>query len=194
MKDIPHFDVSDRQLSARSLVCGVGVNDAPYITQPKVDGKTLCCPFYRIWVGMLRKAHSTESVTVCQEWRSFMAFRDWAVSQDCRGRVLNIGLLSLFTQYCPDKCAFILPSTANLIKECSPASVVTHGVDEHQGRWRAMCHGKYLGHFDQERDARAARCRAKAGLLVKASLVEKDSRVVDQLVISAAELLNVSTT
>ncbi len=190
MKDIPHFDVSDRHLAARKLVCGMGINDAPYVTQPKVDGKTLCCPYYRIWTGMLARGPTL----VCQEWLSFMTFRDWAVLQDCRGYVFNTEVLSRPRGgYHPNTCAFILPSTANLVKGY-PESFHMHGVDKHQGRWRATCHGKYLGHFDREWDARAMRCRAKAGLLVDASLNEKDPRVINRLTLLAAALLNVPTT
>ena len=63
----------------RSLICGVGVNDANYAT----SGKRMC-PFYRRWINMLERCYSEKfqeknptyrGCSVCEEWLTFSNFK-----------------------------------------------------------------------------------------------------------------------
>lgn len=76
---------------ARKLVYGVGVNDAPYVTEPgkRVAGRTVHakkCPYFVLWKSMLKRCYgkSDPSYLGCivdTSWHSFMAFKLWVQSQ-----------------------------------------------------------------------------------------------------------------
>lgn len=70
-----------------TMVYGVGVNDAPYLTQPRVLGRLVRCPAYERWVSMLKRCYRPTGqhiaiyagCSVAEEWHSFMSFRSWLV-------------------------------------------------------------------------------------------------------------------
>jgi hypothetical protein len=106
-------------------VYGFGVNDADYqvnVTE-SLNGKrvtTWRCAYYQKWVNMLDRAYgrtfrpSYVGVKVCDEWRSFMAFKSWMEKQDWEGKELDKDLLGGGTLYSPDTCCFI-SKRANMI-------------------------------------------------------------------------------
>jgi hypothetical protein len=67
------------------LVCEWGINDSPvgYIVHD--------CPFYKTWQHMLgRRLNRNDDptrrdVTVCEEWKSFWTFKEWAETKDWEG-------------------------------------------------------------------------------------------------------------
>lgn len=83
------------------LVCGFGISDADYVVCPTIGGKQVWCQYYRKWKSMLLrqtpkewKRHTTyKGCKVCEEWRSFMAFRKWMMTQDWQGKQLDKDLL-----------------------------------------------------------------------------------------------------
>jgi hypothetical protein len=90
------------------LVCGWGRNDSPvgYI----VTG----CPFYGTWSRMLQRRqnladHPTyRDVTVCEEWKSFWAFKRWMGTKDWEGKELDKDLrIPGNKDYSPDACLFV---------------------------------------------------------------------------------------
>lgn len=99
------------------LVCGVGVNDANYVTKPRINGERVVCPFYVAWASMLKRCYSAKyqakrptyiGCSVVPKWLSFMAFRAWMVEQDWVGRQLDKDLLFPGNKvYSPDTCVFI---------------------------------------------------------------------------------------
>ena len=104
------------------LVHGFGVNDADYTVQKKelVNGKfkTLWnCPFYKKWADMIRRCYSKsflekwpnyKGCSVCDEWKSFMAFRKWMMVQDWEGKQLDKDFLVRGNRkYSPETCVFI---------------------------------------------------------------------------------------
>ena len=112
----------------KKLLKGFGVNDADYeikITGP--DGKQHHCPFYETWKGMLRRAYDPKyhakhptytDVTVCDEWRSFMAFRAWMMGQDWKGKQLDKDILVPGNKvYSPQTCAFVTSQINNLLTD-----------------------------------------------------------------------------
>lgn len=115
------------------LVCGVGINDADYVTQKwehhgyDANGKQIQtlvwkCPFYNAWVNMLSRAYSVktlkrqptyEGTTVCKEWHTFSVFRTWMEKQEWEGNQLDKDLLVQGNkEYNPETCCF-LPQTIN---------------------------------------------------------------------------------
>jgi len=102
--------------SARKTVRGVGVNDAGYCQQPKLNGLPIVCPAYSAWIHMLGRAYGSNyhmkrptyhGVTVCSEWHSFMAFRGWWLEHQVDGWDLDKDLLSDNKIYSPETCIFV---------------------------------------------------------------------------------------
>ena len=103
----------------KSLVYGVGVNDADYVTGEKdtVTGRWWRCPFYRKWQSMLERCYSEKyqekyptyiGCSVCDEWLVFSVFKEWMESQDWKGKCLDKDLLdSENKEYNPNKCVFV---------------------------------------------------------------------------------------
>jgi hypothetical protein len=112
-------------LCKRSLVHGVGVNDADYDTQKEKNTKVIWrCPFYDKWINMLKRCYSPLwhkqyptyiGCSVCPEWRYFSKFRLWMENQKWEGMALDKDLLVKGNQvYGPDTCCF-LPTAINCL-------------------------------------------------------------------------------
>lgn len=97
---------------------GIGVNDADYQVYKKVNGKTVKCPYYKVWSSMLERGYSERlktkfptyrNVRVSPEWFSFSMFREWMEGQYWEGLQLDKDILSRGGEklYSPDTCAFI---------------------------------------------------------------------------------------
>jgi hypothetical protein len=109
----------------KSLVCGVGINDADYYTSRKKNKKNIWrCPFYARWSLMLNRCYSSKfhknhptyiGCSVCPEWHKFSNFRLWMIEQKWEGMELDKDLLVRGNKvYSPDTCCF-LPKTVNNI-------------------------------------------------------------------------------
>ena len=116
---------SKRSLSGRSLVHGVGVNDADYDVHIRKNIKTVWrCPFYVKWKQMLRRCYyplwhkkypTYIGCSVCPEWHYFSKFRLWMENQKWEGMALDKDLLVRGNQvYSPDTCCFI-PGAINAL-------------------------------------------------------------------------------
>lgn len=109
--------VTELSLSRRRLVYGVGVNDANYLTQPRVNGKQLRCPIYSRWTLMLSRCYcpiiqkrypTYKGCTVCPEWLMFSGFKGWMIQQDWQGNHLDKDLLIQGNKvYSPETCLFV---------------------------------------------------------------------------------------
>ena len=98
------------------LVYGFGVNDADYVTQKKQGSKYLTCPAYMAWRNMIKRVFSKtyqrerptyKLVTVCDEWRSFMSFREWWLENHVGGWQIDKDLLSEKKLYSPETCIYV---------------------------------------------------------------------------------------
>ena len=92
--EFPRIPASNGSLAKRKLLCGVGVNDARYITQPSVGDKSYKCPYYKRWKSMIERGYcpkvkekspTYKRVTVCKEWHTFSTFRSWMETQEWGG-------------------------------------------------------------------------------------------------------------
>ena len=155
------------------LVCGVGVNDADYLTQPIIDGKRVRCPAYDAWGRMLTRCYSAKhhrrgptyiGVKVCEEWLSFMAFRKWWVENQVDGWQLDKDLLSDNRIYSPEACIFV-PAWLNTFTVDSGAArgwlPIGVSFEKRVGKFKARCRHpfgrqEHLGHFSTPEEAHAA--------------------------------------
>ena len=113
------------------LICGVGVNDAPYVVEVKKfdeNGKRYNlwnCPIYMQWKAMLRRAYKPqeriakayEGVSVCEDWCIFSKFREWYLEQNPpKGWQVEKDIIKVGNKvYCSEWCAFVPTEVNNLI-------------------------------------------------------------------------------
>lgn len=186
----------------RGLTEGVGVNDAPYCTKPRIDGKTVVCQAYRAWGSILRRVYSAKyhaeyptysGVSVCDEWRSFMSFRGWWVENQVDGWQLDKDLMSDSREYSPETCVFV-PQWLNNLTTDSGAARGAHpiGVYFHKetGRFLARCRNtvtnknQHIGLFATPEEAHAAWLNRKLELALelKPKMDEIDLRIYPRVV------------
>lgn len=114
-----------RSMVNRKLSYGLGINDAEYIIEIKVDGKKITCPFYKAWSNMLARCYSKAvherypnyfGCAVTSEWLIFSNFKGWMTQQDWVGNHLDKDILHPYNkEYSPEHCAFISPQVNNLL-------------------------------------------------------------------------------
>lgn len=115
----------------KSLICGVGVNDADYQIENKIDGERVVCPFYGKWTNMLKRAYSEKlhkrfptykDVTVCKEWHLFSNFKKWMEAQDWENKELDKDILYPNNKiYSPKTCCFVSRDLNTLLNDNSRA-------------------------------------------------------------------------
>lgn len=164
----------------------VGINDADYSINPRINGKQQMCPYYCAWQNMLRRCYSSKfkilnqtyiGCIVCEEWHSFMAFRAWMIQQDWQGKQLDKDLLVSGNKiYSPDTCIFV-PQAINNILSDRGAARGEHPIGVcyyvRLGKFQSNCctheRKKYLGLFI---DSHAAH---RAWQLCKIEVVKKST-------------------
>ena len=181
-KEIPANKMS---LGKRKLIQGIGYNDAPYQVRPTIKGKKVSCPFYSMWVDMLKRCYSPmhinarigyKNCTVNPLWHKFMSFKQWAETQNWVGNVLDKDLRILGnTEYGPNTCMFI-PSYINnfFVDHAAAKGDYPIGVHKIKGKktnsYMAQCtkRGKtnaYIGYFSTPAAAHKAFIKRKLELL-----------------------------
>lgn len=179
----------------KRLVQGFGVNDADYAVNPiGPDGKRLRCPFYRTWNRMLERAydpklHARQStyidVTVCEEWRSFMAFRAWMMEQDWEGKQLDKDILVPGNKvYSPETCVFVAPQVNKLLTDSAakrgkwPIGVHLHKRDaKFISKINENGENRFLGYFHSPHEAHLAWRKEKVRIVRKAAEECDDPRI-----------------
>ena len=194
----------------RKLLHGVGANDADYATQPRVNGVPLCDPAYQSWVNMLKRAYDPKcharypayvGVTVCEEWHSFSAFREWWLANYREGWQLDKDMLSVGNrEYGPSACIYV-PRWLNSFTTDSGAlrGELPIGVclNKQAGKYQARCGNPitekqhYLGLFNAPEAAHEAWLKRKLELAaqLKHDMDAIDKRIYQNVVkiIKAAE-------
>lgn len=165
MGDFIERKASKSSISRRGLVCGVGINDAWYITRSDINGRTVKCPFYKKWSSMLNRCYSEKcqnkqstykGCTVCDEWLTFSNFKSWMIKQEWKGNALDKDILIQGNKiYSPETCLFVSQSINNLMsydKETNgayPKGVTHHkGAGKFAARFGLNGEKKYLGLFE----------------------------------------------
>lgn len=156
----------------RTLIHGVGVNDADYPVTSIVDGKRVKCKIYETWSNMIARCYSSaykkgkptyEGSVVCDQWLIFSSFKRWMDGQDWQGKCLDKDYLLHGNKiYSPETCLFIpklinsfIASTITKRKELLCGAF----FNEKTGRFYAKCSNPFtgkninLGTFNTEREA-----------------------------------------
>jgi hypothetical protein len=189
-----------KKMQKTRLVCGVGINDANYVVQPRINGKQVMCPFYRVWQSMLKRCYGPKyqakrptyiGCSVVPEWLSFMAFRAWMIMQDWQGRELDKDLLIQGNKvYGPQACVFISGGLNSFTTDrASDRGEWPIGVylDRQSGRFRAQCCNPFsgeresLGYFTCPDAAHEAWRARKHELALQIAALHADPRVAKAL-------------
>lgn len=188
----------------RSLVHGVGVNDADYITTWRVDGLKQVCPFISKWMHMLLRCYSSAyaiahptygTCVVCDDWLTFSKFKEWMEKQDWKGKDLDKDLLIPGNKtYSPVYCSFVHQSVNKLLtahdagrgkyplgvsfdKECRKYSATVNVYGKQ----------KKIGRYKTPEEASLAYNRAKAAHVMAVSREQTDLRLRAGLLLHAID-------
>ena len=193
----------------RKLVYGVGINDADYnvARHEFVNGKhkrVWSCPYYIMWKSMLGRCYSEKLLNlqvsykgceVCEDWKYFSKFKDWAVKQNIYGNYLDKDLLYAGNRiYSPTHCVMVTRQVNNFITERNRLrGNFLLGVCYHKQnrKYNAQCNDPfdksirgYLGYFDTELEAHLAWKSRKHELAIQLANSEyvTDERVAQALI------------
>lgn len=189
-----NMPASNRSRSLRGKVRGFGINDAPYITTPTIEGKTKFDKPYETWMSMIARVYggrekhmSYSGVVICDEWRSFMSFREWWLSNYVEGWNIDKDLTGDAREYSPKTCVFV-PCWINNF-------TVGSGIDAVErckmtGKFRARCRNpitkkrEHVGWFPCANSALDAWKKRKLefALVVKGSMDSIDPRIYPRVV------------
>lgn len=153
-----NYPANKSSIDQRKPVYGVGVNDADYMITQKVNGVRLWDPAYKTWSNMLKRAynrkyqvtHPTYSdVTVCKDWHSFRAFRNWWLNSYREDWQCDKDLLSPGNrEYSHNSCIYV-PRWLNSFLNGHGASrgELPIGVSfcNQTGRYRSHCNNPITG-------------------------------------------------
>jgi hypothetical protein len=152
------------------LIYGVGINDADYKIQPRVDGKQVKCKYYETWKNMLQRCYDSKyqakeptyvGCIVCEEWLTFSNFKEWMETQDWEGKCLDKDILIQGNKiYSPETCIFVSKAINSLFtKRNASRGQYKIGVcfKKENGKFEASCgvNGKvkHLGYYLNEEEA-----------------------------------------
>lgn len=185
-----------------SLVFGFGKNDADYTVRKRINGKTITCKAYQAWVNMLSRVYNEKSrnvwatyvgSSVCDEWRSFMKFKEWYDENFIDGWQIDKDILSDCRVYSPESCIFIPAWINNFItRNRREKFKLPLGVyfDERTKKYTAHCYDsvnkkqKYIGRFSSKEEAHNAWKKSKiemAGDLM-AAMDSIDGRIYARII------------
>lgn len=141
-----------RSMSLRRPIAGVGINDAKYITTPRIRGKQIVCPYYRVWAHMIARCYSKtihdkyptyRDCSVCDDWLIFSNFKAWMMEQDWQGKALDKDILKRGNRiYSSENCIFVVAELNGLIiQPPRKNSALPEGVSIHKrtGKYMAYC-------------------------------------------------------
>lgn len=148
----------------KSLICGVGINDADYDTKS--------CPIYSCWKSLIRRVFSLdfqeknptyEGCTIEHSWIRFSEFHSWAKTKNYQGNQIDKDLLTRGNRhYGPNTCVFVSHAVNSFLTERAnsrgdwPIGVYFHKAS---GKFMARCNDcvdqkrLYLGIFDTPEEA-----------------------------------------
>ncbi len=124
----------------KSLICGIGRNDANYVVQKfssiedrypsgrKKQVLTWVCPYYSSWSHMIKRCYSQCTVsknpsymgcTVEDDWLLFSTYRVWMIQQDWEGNQLDKDILFEGNKvYSERTCVFVYGKVNSFLVGC----------------------------------------------------------------------------
>lgn len=195
----------------KATVCGVGINDADYVTHKwetirYADGKreqkmVWICPYHRAWKSMLNRCYSDKlqskhptyrGCTVSEDWLTFSNFKRWMEKQDFEGKQLDKDLLFESNKvYSAETCVFVTSMVNTFINDCGASrGIQPIGVDwvVRLGKFRAQCRNPYtgkrehIGLFTSADEAHKAWIKRKLELAHLIAAEQTDERVAKALI------------
>ena len=193
------------------LVYGVGINDADYVVQKREtveyeNGKQKQrlvweCPYYRVWVDMLRRCYSTKlqekyptykGCSVSEEWLRFSNFRRWMESQDWNGMQLDKDILLEGNKiYSAETCVFVTSKVNTFTIDCRASRgdwLIGVNLDKERGKFLSRCSNPFtkkqenLGYFTYEQEAHQAWLERKLEFAHLIAEEQTDERVARALI------------
>lgn len=178
MQEFIIVPVTLASVSKRSMVCGVGINDALYKVKPNINGKNYSCKAYQAWKDMLRRCYSKPDLelhptykgcSVCPEWLTFTVFKSWYDNHHINGYTLDKDIKIKGNKiYSPTTCLFIDQSVNKLMVGCDsrrgkyPIGVsLTKEKNRYRARIAIDAKHKYIGSFVTIEEASNAYKEAK---------------------------------
>jgi len=194
-KEIKETNVSKAH---KKLVHGVGINDADYIVQPIIEGKRICCPFYKAWRDMIARCYSKrlqekrptyKGCSACKEWLTFSNFKTWMVKQDWQGNHLDKDLVKQGNKiYSPEFCLFVSPLVNGFLHENNktrgayPMGVAFHKASKKfTSTINFLGKQEYLGLFDNQIEAETKYLERKVEAVSELISRQKASNVIEAL-------------
>lgn len=207
MSQFVEIPASKKSLAFRKPVYGIGINDAAYITHPKVDGKLITCPFYRKWSDMLKRCYSEmfkdknptyRACAVCEEWLTFTVFKDWMSAQVWESMELDKDLINPGCKiYSPKNCRFITKQLNTLLtnnegrRGTNPQGV---SFNKRAGKYKSQVsiNGEinHIGYYDTPEQASAAYIKIKTITILKAADEQEDPLIANGLRLHAKLLIS----
>jgi len=189
------------------LVCGVGINDADYVVEKKINGKRNACPIYLSWRRMLERCYSIKfkirrptytGCSVSEEWLTFSNFSNWMKSQDWQGMHLDKDILIDNNKvYSSVNCCFVSPKTNTLLGSClASRGKYLIGCSWHKPSKKFAayvsinCIRVHLGSFNTEIEAHNEWRKAKAAEIIKSAFTQTQDNVREALLERARVLLD----
>jgi len=184
--------------SPRKMVHGIGINDADYYVQVRINGKKTWCPFYITWKNLLDRVYSPkrikqhasyEGCSICEDWLTFSKFKAWMETQNWEGMNLDKDLIKPGNRhYSPETCCFVPHSVNQLtITNNDRRGKFPIGVyyDKARGLFAASCNNgirsAFLGRYATPEEAHAAYVKYKTALIHAVANKQRDSRIAEGL-------------
>lgn len=168
------------------LVYGFGKNDSDYLVVNRRTGWK--CPIFIRWNSMLRRCFcpiflaknpTYTGTTVCDDWKSFMSFREWVITKDWKDKELDKDLIGNGRHYSPSTCVFISRAANNFLTGCKGFEEdLMQGitlVEYNRYKVRACRFGNQItvGHFGTLKEARIAWLRFKLDAAISMAQSER---------------------
>lgn len=195
-----NFMVTNMAGRKKSLVYGVGVNDADYVVHSIVDGKQFICPIYQRWHDMLKRCYSEKELErrpsyreceVAAEWHTFSNFKQWIEQHDWDGNHLDKDMLLRGNKiYSPNTCVLISPKVNTFLNDCSASRgdrLIGSVFVKRSGKFTARCcnpftkKNEFIGNFTRDIDAHLAWKKRKHELACQLAEMQADPRVAEAL-------------
>lgn len=180
---------------SRSLVYGVGINDAQWDGRGRSDDHR-----YRTWSRMLGRCYSPgylalyptyQDCSVDPDWLRFSNFKKWMDAQRWQGMVLDKDLLVLGNKiYSPETCLFIPAWINSLLANLStknrelPMGVHMHGKS-FLAKYKSFGKTINIGSFDIPEHAHIAYRTHRLGEVKSRINIYCDSADADQVICAA---------
>jgi len=185
-REIP---LTENRKNNRKKLYSVGINDAPYITEIRVDGKRYTCRIYTMWKSVLQRVYSEKwkikhptytGCTIQKEWLIFTNFSKWVKLHDWEHHDLDKDLkIKGNKHYSSDTCLFVLPAINKLlINSCKTRNGYPMGVSKACSKYgytaRVSLYGvdTHLGTFDTSEAAGEAFKTAKVKHVIEVALTQ----------------------